>query len=126
MTLAIKGHDSAPIDGVAAKSAIVARLDRAIHYAAASRLITRCLWNTGSSAPSAQLRTRRMMTVVVGMPLSPTHHYSPFHPPRAEPLPHMLRRWRHDPHWLLFFEIGITISRECRCRIGSPKRGPLP
>jgi hypothetical protein len=26
----------------------------------------------------------------------------------------------------LFLEIGITISRECRCRIGSPKRGPLP
>ena len=25
-----------------------------------------------------------------------------------------------------FCEIGITISRECRCRRGSPKRGPLP
>ena len=26
----------------------------------------------------------------------------------------------------LFFEIGIPISRECRCSLGSPKRGPLP
>ena len=26
----------------------------------------------------------------------------------------------------LFFEIGITISRACRCSVGSPKRGPLP
>ena len=26
----------------------------------------------------------------------------------------------------LFREIGTTISRECRCSFGSPKRGPLP
>ena len=26
----------------------------------------------------------------------------------------------------LFFEIGIPISRECRCSLGSPKRGPFP
>ena len=26
----------------------------------------------------------------------------------------------------LLREIGMPISRECRCRVGSPKRGPLP
>src|ERR1700688_4786073 len=48
--------------------------------------------------------------------------YSPFHP-------HVLSRSRKcagagatTRTGSLFFEIGITISRECRCRIGSPKR----
>ena len=52
--------------------------------------------------------------------------YSPFHP-------HALSRSRicagagaTTRTGSLFFEIGITISRECRCRIGSPRRGPLP
>src|SRR5260370_26036833 len=53
-------------------------------------------------------------------------HYSPFHP-------HALSRscicggaGAITCTGSLFFEIGIPISRECRCSRGSPKRGPLP
>ncbi len=43
---------------------VIARLDRAIQYAAAYRLNNDCLWNTGSPGPCAQLRTGRAMTAV--------------------------------------------------------------
>jgi hypothetical protein len=40
-------------------NAVIARLDRAIQYAAAYRLKLRCLWNTGSSGQAG--RRQRML-----------------------------------------------------------------
>ena len=77
-------------DGVSRKSAVVARLDRAIQYAAASRLIT-------DFSGILDHPLSRMMTAVVGASVRSL----PVPPARPEPLPHMLRRRRHHAHRLL-------------------------
>ena len=118
MALAIKRPRWCAADGVSRKLRRRrggASVDRAIQYAAASRLIT-------NASGILDHPPSRMMTAMGAA----ADRYSPFHP-------HALNRSRicsgagaTTRTGSLFFEIGITISRECRCRIGSPKLGPLP